>query len=64
MSLQLQGLCAVLPTPFHSSGELDVGSLEAEVEFYLKRGARSLMALGVMGEGAALSPEERISKEV
>ena len=60
MSTTLQGLCAVLATPFDSSGKLDLESLERETTFYMERGARSLMALGVMGEGAALTPEERL----
>ena len=58
MSHKLEGLCAVLATPFDSSGQLDCESLEREVRFYLDRGATSLMALGVMGEGPALSREE------
>ena len=60
MAPELQGLCAVLATPFDSSGRLDIESLEREVGFYLDRGARSLMALGVMGEGPALTHEERL----
>ncbi len=60
MAPELQGLCAVLATPFDSSGRLDIESLEREVGFYLDRGARSLMALGVMGEGPALTNEERL----
>ena len=58
MSDKLEGLCAVLATPFDASGNLDKDSLEREVGFYLERGASSLMALGVMGEGPALSPQD------
>ena len=58
VSNKLEGLCAVLATPFDSSGRLDLESLECEVRFYLDRGATSLLALGVMGEGPALSPQE------
>ena len=58
MSSKLQGLCAVLVTPFDSSGGIDLASLEREVAFYLHHGASSLMALGLMGEGPSLSQEE------
>jgi len=60
MSHEFEGLCAVLATPFDSSGQLDRESLEREVHFYLDRGATSLVALGVMGEGPALSREESL----
>ncbi len=58
MSTLPKGLCAVLATPFDASGIVDRESLERQVVFYLDRGATSLMALGVMGEGPCLDREE------
>lgn len=58
--MQLQGLIAVLVTPFTANGRVDRDSLDRLVDFYLYRGARGLVVLSVMGEGPALTCREQI----
>lgn len=54
------GVWGVLATPFSRGGAaLDEESLDREVRWYVEHGVTGLTALGVFGEAARLSPEER-----
>ncbi len=53
------GTWAVLATPFHSDGTLDLGSLAREVAAFTTPGVVGLVALGVFGEAARLTELER-----
>lgn len=54
------GLWGVLATPFHGPAlELDLASLSREVQHYVGVPADGLVVLGVFGEGASLTAEER-----
>lgn len=56
------GLWGVLATPFSEGGhEVDGASLAGLVQDQLAAGAVGLVVLGVFGEGARLSTEERVS---
>jgi len=55
-----RGLWGVLATPFHGPRlEIDAESLRREVRHYLGVPADGLVVLGVFGEGASLSSDER-----
>lgn len=58
-SLQLAGVFGVLPTAFHEGGELDVDGTSALARAYREAGVSGLTVLGVMGEAAELSEDER-----
>src|SRR3954463_11816983 len=54
------GVWGVVATPFNgSTHDLDEGSLAGLVEHYEQIGVSGLTVLGVFGEAAALSSEER-----
>jgi 4-hydroxy-tetrahydrodipicolinate synthase len=54
------GVWGVLATPFTRDGTaVDEESLDREVRWYVERGVTGLTALGVFGEAAQLSAEER-----
>ncbi len=53
------GLFSVLVTPFQADGALDTGSLARLVDFNLAAGASGLLVLGMAGEAAYLSEDER-----
>lgn len=55
----LQGVYNVTPTPFDADGELDEDSLATLVDFIVARGVDGLTILGVMGETAKVSADER-----
>jgi 4-hydroxy-tetrahydrodipicolinate synthase len=57
--LQLEGVYSVLPTPFHSSGDLDEGSLRRVIDLFVAAGVDGVTALGVTGEVARLDDAER-----
>jgi 4-hydroxy-tetrahydrodipicolinate synthase len=57
----LQGLFAVLPTPMHAGGALDLASLDRLVDHYVAEGAAGLVPVSVAGEGGRLSEAERRS---
>ncbi len=59
MTQKLQGVFAILATPFDEGGELDVPGLKSLVEFELKAGVAGLTILGIMGEAHTLADEER-----
>ncbi len=54
-----RGVFSVLPTPFDSSGELDLDSLGRVIQLYLAAGVDGLTALGVTSEVARLEDRER-----
>ncbi|HKG55894.1 MAG TPA: dihydrodipicolinate synthase family protein [Candidatus Limnocylindrales bacterium] len=55
----LGGVVSVLPTVFHEDGSLDPFGIGSLVEAHLAAGVAGLTVLGVMGEAAELSDEER-----
>jgi 4-hydroxy-tetrahydrodipicolinate synthase len=58
-SLQLEGVYSVLPTPFHANGDVDDESLRRVVDLFIDAGVNGVTALGVTGEVARLSDDER-----
>jgi dihydrodipicolinate synthase/N-acetylneuraminate lyase len=56
----LQGVLAVVATPFAESGEVDEGSLERVIEHLLEGGADALVMFGIGGEFYKLSDDERL----
>ena len=56
---QLRGIFNILATPFESDYAVDYASLRRLVRFQLGLGAQGLTILGVMGEAAKLSVDER-----
>jgi 4-hydroxy-tetrahydrodipicolinate synthase len=59
MSDPIRGVFNILATPFAPDLQVDVASLRRLVNFQLERGAYGLTILGVLGEAAKLSVEER-----
>ena len=59
MSEQLEGVFNILATPFDKEYGVDIQSLKTLVEFQIDKGAGGLTILGVMGEAAKLTVEER-----
>lgn len=57
--LPLDGVYSVLPTPFTASGELDDRSLERVIDLFVEAGVSGVTALGVTGEVARLTEDER-----
>jgi 4-hydroxy-tetrahydrodipicolinate synthase len=53
------GVVSVLPTAFHDDGALDLEGVAALVRAHAAAGVSGLTVLGVMGEAAELSEEER-----
>jgi 4-hydroxy-tetrahydrodipicolinate synthase len=59
MTVVFQGIYHILATPFTHDMQLDVPSLRRLVEFQIDKGAYGLTILGVLGEAAKLSVDER-----
>lgn len=59
MNNQITGIFNILATPFTATQQLDVASLKNLVEFQIDKGAYGLTILGVLGEAAKLTLEER-----
>jgi len=57
--LSFDGVFSVLPTPFQSSGDVDVDSLRRVVDLIVGAGVNGVTALGVTGEVARLNERER-----
>jgi 4-hydroxy-tetrahydrodipicolinate synthase len=57
--LQLDGVYSVLPTPFTPSGDLDRESLKQVIDLFVEAGVNGVTALGVTGEVARLTDDER-----
>ena len=56
---RLEGVWNIVPTPFTDDGALDVGSLPGLTRFVAGCGVDGMTILGVLGEAAKLSDEER-----
>ncbi|MEX2663044.1 MAG: dihydrodipicolinate synthase family protein [Vicinamibacterales bacterium] len=50
---------SVLPTPFTASGDVDENSLKRVVDLFIEAGVQGVTALGVTGEVARLTEDER-----
>lgn len=59
MSAPISGIFNILATPFASDNSIDEASLRRLVEYQLGLGAYGLTILGVLGEAAKLSVDER-----
>jgi 4-hydroxy-tetrahydrodipicolinate synthase len=59
MSTPLRGIFNILATPFDAAQQVDFASLRHLVNFQLALGAHGLTILGVLGEAAKLSLDER-----
>lgn len=59
MTGEISGIFNILATPFAPDGAVDVASLQNLVNFQLDKGAYGLTILGVLGEAAKLSVDER-----
>jgi 4-hydroxy-tetrahydrodipicolinate synthase len=57
--VQLEGVYSVLPTPFTSTGEVDDASLRRVIDLFIDAGVNGVTALGVTGEVARLTEDER-----
>jgi len=55
----LNGVFAIIPTPFDANRELDSESLRKVVDFEIKAGVNGITTLGIMGEVHRLSDQER-----
>ena len=58
-SLRLEGVFGVLPTAFHADGALDLDGTGALVRANREAGVAGVTVLGVMGEAAELTEDER-----
>ena len=56
---RLEGVWNIVPTPFTDDGALDVGSLPGLTRFVAGCGVDGMTILGVLGEAAKLSDDER-----
>lgn len=56
---RLAGVCSVLPTVFHDDGRLDLDGTASVVRVTRDAGVAGLTVLGVMGEAAELTEDER-----
>ncbi|HVO41297.1 MAG TPA: dihydrodipicolinate synthase family protein, partial [Aggregatilineales bacterium] len=59
MTGQFSGVFNILATPFTADWAVDSESLRRLIEFQLDKGAHGLTILGVLGEAAKLTVEER-----
>ncbi len=57
--MDLAGVSAAVPTPFHDDGNLDPAGLAALVEAYGEAGAKRIAVFGSSGEGGLLDERER-----
>ena len=57
--MKLEGVYSVLPTPFTDAGELDDDSLRRVLDLFIAAGVNGVTALGVTGEVARLTDDER-----
>lgn len=61
MSFRLHGLVAATHTPFDSSGELNLGPLEAQARHLADSGVRAVFVGGSTGESHSLTLSERLA---
>ena len=57
--MTLDGVYSVLPTPFHANGDFDDRSLRRVIDLFISAGVNGVTALGVTGEVARLTDDER-----
>ena len=57
--MAFDGVFSVLPTPFTSSGDIDLDSLKRVVDMFIADGVNGFTALGVTSEVARLTESER-----
>jgi 4-hydroxy-tetrahydrodipicolinate synthase len=57
--VKLQGIYPIVPTPFDTSGALDLESVRRLTVFMADRGVNGLAVLGALGEGHKLNERER-----
>jgi len=55
LSEETKGVFIISATPFTDSGEIDYGSVDSLMEFYLEKGVHGITILGMMGEAQKLS---------
>lgn len=60
MSVNLEGILSVLPTPFLEDGDVDLRAMEKVAQFCVDAGASALVFPGVASEFDHLSSEERL----
>ena len=58
MNEKTEGVFIISATPFSANGEIDYGSADRLVEFYIGHGVSGMTILGMMGEAPKLSTEE------
>jgi 4-hydroxy-tetrahydrodipicolinate synthase len=58
LSADTKGVFSISATPFTDRGEIDHGSIDSLIEFYLEKGVHGITILGMMGEAQKLSFEE------
>jgi 4-hydroxy-tetrahydrodipicolinate synthase len=56
---ELVGVWNIVPTPFHPDEELDLESLRSLTDFVIGHGVNGMTILGVLGEAAKVSDDER-----
>ncbi|MDT0684394.1 dihydrodipicolinate synthase family protein [Roseicyclus sp. F158] len=59
MSVRLEGVLPIVPTPFSADGTVDLGGLRRFTEHAISAGAAALVYPGVASEDVQLSAEER-----
>ena len=59
MADSMKGVFNILATPFDQKNHIDIDSLRGLIEFQIDKGVHGLTILGVLGEAAKLSVEER-----
>ena len=55
---QSEGVFIIAATPFDESGEIDYGSADRMVDFYLQAGVSGMTILGIMGEAPKMAGDE------
>ncbi|MBP7601930.1 MAG: dihydrodipicolinate synthase family protein, partial [Thermoflexales bacterium] len=55
----LRGIYNIVPTPWRADGSLDEPGIRQLTDFVVGLGVHGMTILGVMGEGAKLSDDER-----
>jgi len=55
LSEETRGVFIISATPFTDRGEIDYGSIDSLIEFYLEKGVHGITILGMMGEAQKLS---------
>ncbi|MGJ7919284.1 dihydrodipicolinate synthase family protein [Neobacillus sp. LXY-4] len=56
---KLQGVFAIMATPFSKDGQLDLESVKTLVEFNIDKGVQGITILGILGEAHKLTEVER-----